>query len=94
MTDTTANLGTAWCPTCRRRRAVIDRHDESAYEGGSAMAWEHHYIVEDLDCGHDLQHDRGTTNTAPGGLGPGLPRSYELGRESWGVDPWDLAGSA
>lgn len=69
---------TAWCAECRTRQAVIDRHDESTYEGGSAMAWERHFTVEDLACGHDRVYDRGTTNTAPGGGSGVLPRSYSL----------------
>lgn len=74
---------TAYCPTCRRRRQVIDRHDESVYEGGSAMAWERHLIVEDLSCGHHTETTTRTTNTAPGGGSADLPRSYALGRDPW-----------
>lgn len=84
MTATEPDLGTAWCPECRRRVQVEDRHMESAYVGGSAMAWEQHYLAEDLACGHSNTYDRGRTNTAPGGGSGELPRAYTLGLR----DPW------
>ena len=75
-------LGHAWCAECRRRQPIIDRHPESNYQGGSAMAREHHYLVEDLDCGHEVVHAGPVTNTAPGGGSGELPRAHTM------PDPW------
>lgn len=54
--------GTRWCPTCRKRRDLVDQSDESEYTGG---AYETHFTAYVLDCGHTVNFDRAITRTAP-----------------------------
>ena len=91
-----------YCPDCRTMQPVEDTHHESNYEGGSAMAWEQHYTVEDLACGHQRITRGAATNTAPGApyAGPDIPvaashhpRDLAAARAEYRAhtaDPWGI----
>jgi len=55
-----------WCAVCRRRSEVIDKHDESYYDGGSGGAHEYGYMVYDLACGHEAIARSTVVGPAPG----------------------------
>ena len=43
-----------WCPDCRRRRIVVDEHEEATLESGymKRSTTEVGYWVTDFECGH------------------------------------------
>ena len=53
---------TAWCPDCRSRQEVEDRHAESHMTAHGEAG----YTVTDLSCGHSLTTDARIIGPAPG----------------------------
>ena len=54
-----------WCPTCRARREVVDRHTEYALESGymRRSTTEVPYAVVDFRCGHSKSERSGEGTT-------------------------------
>lgn len=50
-------FGTAWCPTCRRTREVMDEYATEDHRGA--------YLARPLDCGHDAGDATGAPRPAP-----------------------------
>lgn len=49
-----ADLGTAWCPDCKRRRGIVGpTHDEPGPPDRHGVCQV--YAVTDLDCGHSAE---------------------------------------
>jgi hypothetical protein len=61
-------MDTAWCPTCRRTREVMDTYEtdegDRYVEGARTNAERRVYYARPLECGHDAGDGGGTTSTA------------------------------
>lgn len=87
---------TAWCPECRSRQEVEDKHDESEMTRRGEVG----YFVRDLSCGHSLTAETGIVGPAPGApyAGPQVavahgtrPRDLRAARARQAqidADPW------